>query len=518
MTTLDLRLYISILRRYLLVIGLVTMVTVTIVLAAASQITPVYQAQATVRVLGEVGVQDFRLGVEYGERLMNTYQHILTSWNTLNDAARRLGVNIPASELAEGIQVEIIPKSELMTISFEHSNPEFSRDFANALAALLIEYNQSIDDNSGPSTSEILDERLRSLEGVLAADQTELGRLLTERGAASEIAALNSRIEINESAYARLLERYEEAQVNDSLQAQRITITEYATLPTIPANILSLRDVAISIVAGIFAGVGLSLVLENVDTRIRTPENLERITDIPIIGTVPVGLLPLVTAKPSTNGFFKPPSFFRNGGSGNTKIEEAYKLVNINLQRLREQQNLRTLLVTSTRSHEEKTNVAINIAYMTAKDKNTVFLLEGDLREPTLGRTLHLDSEIGLTNFLVGLSPMSDMIQPTSEPTLFATRSGPTPPNPTVLLDSPLMEDVLQYLGAQAQMTLIDSSPILGTADVAILAPKVDGVVLVIKEEAANREQVSDAIKQLEATQANILGIIFLSKSHRNWH
>ena len=514
MTSIDLRQYIDILRRYSLVIALVAMLTVTVVLLAGTQISPIYQAQTTIRVSQEVGVQDFRVGVEYSDRLMNTYQNILTSWTTLSDAARRLGKNIPPDELSKAVTVEVVPKSELMTIAFEDKDPEFARDYTNLLAALLIEYNQATNTDAGPGATEILEERLRTLQDALALDQAELGRLLTERGAESDVAALQSRIAINETSYAQLLQRLEEARVSASLQAQSITIIEFASIPTTPNNVISLRHVAISIIAGIFGGIGLALVFENMDTRIRTPKHLENITSLPILGVIPRGLLPAVMQHKSPKGL-KRTFLSRNGHSRNDKLEEAYKLLNINLQQLRERYQLNTILITSIRSQDDKANVAVNLAYMTAKDKNTVFLIEGDLRNPTLGNALSLESEIGLTNFLVELSPMSDMIQPTSEPTLFVTRSGPTPPNPTMLLDSPLMGDVLQYLGSQAQMTLIDTAPVLGTADVAIIAPKVDGVLLVVKEEAVSQDHVSEALKQLEAIDARVLGIIFLSKSNK---
>jgi Mrp family chromosome partitioning ATPase len=94
---------------------------------------------------------------------------------------------------------------------------------------------------------------------------------------------------------------------------------------------------------------------------------------------------------------------------------------------------------------------------------------------------------------------------------------GPEVSNPVPLLASPAMDQLLNYLSAQSQVTLLDAPPVLGTADVSILAPKVDGVILVVGESLSSREDVRQALRQLQAMRAQVLGLIFVKKGGRGW-
>jgi capsular exopolysaccharide synthesis family protein len=509
---LDLRHYLEILQRYSLIILLVMLLTVVVMLTASLWIPPIYRAQATVRVL-QNGGQEFGLSIDYGERLMNTYQYVLTSWNMLGEVARRLERNdVSIPDIADEVEVEIIPKSELMTISFSHRDPKFARDFANMMAIMLVEYNENTAlHQDGPSTVQVLGDRLHLLQQTIYDDQEELARLLTERGSESQIEILKSRIQINETSYLNLLTLYEQARLNASVQARSVSVVEYATLPTVPANILSLRQIALTLIAGLFGGVALALIFENMDTHIHTPHQLEHLTNLPVIGIVAPRQLLSDTQASETPTFLKYLPFSTNGAS-NKQIEEAYRLLSVRLDRLKEQQEFKTVLITSATSQEAKTNLVLNLAQIIAKERHTVFIVESNIRNPTIHHKLNLKNDMGLTSFLAGLSTLQDIIQPTDLTTLYVVGSGPTAPNPANLLDSPRMDDIITYLGNQAYLTLFDAMPILGTADTSIVAAKVDGVILVVRQDVTDREKLKEAILQLEAAQAKLLGTIFLQR------
>ncbi len=516
---LDLHQYIDILKRYFLTILLVMMVTVTVVLLVFLQLPPVYQAQATVRVLQDFGNQEFGgIGIDYGERLMNTYQYVITSWPNIIEAAKRLGKeNIDIAELADNVQAEIIPNSELITIRVTDQDPVFARDLANMLAVMLVEYNENIYRSTGhaPSTLDILQEQISELEAVMKADRDQLAKLLAERTNEAEIEIVRNRLEINSNTYTRLLTLYEQAQLAQSVRARSVTVVEYATVPTTPENIFSLRHLAISLIAGLFAGIALALVMENIDTRVRSPQQVERLTRLSVIGSVPRGPLPqhlddsYLTAPPS--GIW---SWFRRQQKDYNRTRlEAYKILNVNLQRLKEIHQFNTLLITSARSREGKTSVALNLAAMSAQTGKTVFLLEGDLHRPSITKHLNLNPDIGLSSYLTGQMSMGDIIQPTENPNLYVITGGPPLDNTAKLLNTPTADKLLQYLGNQAQITIIDAPPVLDMADASILASRVDGVILVIGQEIVRRDQLSSALRQLETVNAKILGVVFVNKT-----
>ncbi|MDH4137001.1 MAG: CpsD/CapB family tyrosine-protein kinase, partial [Anaerolineae bacterium] len=246
------------------------------------------------------------------------------------------------------------------------------------------------------------------------------------------------------------------------------------------------------------------------DTRIHSPQQIEHLAHLPVLGTVPRGLLSL-------------DDFGRTNGMGSSKpIEEAYRLLGINLQAFREDVPLQTILITSAVSEEGKSTVAANLAQTLAERGQTVFLVESDMRRPTMEKIFGIDNGLGLSSLLAERTSLNgtvlgQVMHPAEQPSLFVIGGGPEAPNPTALLASPPMEKLLDYLGAQGQTTLLDAPPVLGMGDVSVLVPKVDGVILVVGQAQSKREQVLAALKQLQASRARVVGIVFLKESGKDW-
>lgn len=506
----ELRHYLDILKRRITTIVIVTALAVIVATVAGLFITPMYMARATVRVIQDVGVLDLSIRETYGDRLMNTYGSILTSWPVLEQAAERLRSPLSVGQLRQKIRVEVIPESELMRITVQDQDPLFARDLANALATLLVEHAHNLYTGNSKSALQIVEEQLAGLENELETDRQQLALLLADGAPSTKVEALQSQIQFKEDSYDRLLDRYELARLNESLRANSITIVEPATLPKAPVNTLGMKEIGLSVIIGLFGGVGLGLVLENLDTRIHSPQQVEYLTHLPVLGTVPTGLLSLDTLG-------------HTNGSGSSKlIEEAYRLLGINLQVLRDNVSLKTILITSAMPKEGKSMIAANLAQVLTERGQTVFLLEGDLRRPAIVERLGIENDAPGLGSLLAKCPfdhelLSQAVQPAKQPTLFVIGGGAKVANPTALLASPAMEKVLGYLGAQGQITLLDAPPVLGAADVSMLAPKVDGVILVVRQAHTRREQLLAALKQLQASRARVVGIVFLKKSSKDW-
>lgn len=516
----ELQLYLDILKRRAFVIVIVAAMTILVVAIIGLLIPPVYVARATVRVLLDVGVADLTLREEYSTRLLNTYTYVLSSNPMLAEAISRLPPQTPElteSVLRDKVTVEVIPDTELISVAVEDSDPILARDLANILSDLLIGYTQEMYVGSTKSTLQIIEEQLSSMELQLESDRQELVVLTTRKDVEdTEIEALQSKIQFEEDTYDRLLERYELARLNESLRANSIAVVAPASLPSNPANALGLKEVGLSGIVGIMGGIGLALVLENLDTRIHSTEQLEYLTSFPVLGVVPGGLLPVSKSGTVVET------------TGDSSIEEAYRLVAVNLPALKGVVNAQSLLVTNITPREDKSAVVVNLAYTLADRGQTVFLIEGDLRNPTLFKKLgwEKDGQVdsGLSDLLLGEQALdSDAIDriamPVSVPGLFAIGNGGQEHvhKPTLLLASSIMEELLSYMITQGYTILFDAPPVLGTADVSVLAPKMDGVILVVKQAMSRREELRAALKQLQATQAHILGLVFVRKGHKEW-
>ncbi|MBN1813855.1 MAG: P-loop NTPase [Anaerolineae bacterium] len=517
----DLKLYLDILKRRVFVIVITTVVATLVVVAADFLLPPIYTAQATVRILLDVGVADFILREDYNTRLLNTYAHVLTSRSTLEEAIRRVAPDdlLTVSELSENVEVIVVPDTELLTISVQNGSRFVARELANELSVLLMEYAKDLYVGDSTSTLQILEDQLVSLENQLAEDRQQLAVLMGDHPDDPDAETLRSQIQFYEDAYDRLLDRYELARLNESLRANSVTVISPAALPTHPSNRLGVMQIGLGGVIGLFCGVGLALVLENVDARIHSPHQLETLVNLPVLGLVPRGMLAVGTL---------------GEGGGPTKykpINEAYRLLSINLLALQrsalqgEGAPIQTILVTSAVPSEGKSMVAANLAQAFAERGQTVFLVEGDLRRPSLAKMLDIESSVGLGDLLASHTPFDRLlfgqaIHPTEQSTLFVISSSDAKSfaNPTLLLASPSMGKIVDYLGTQGQITLLDAPPVLGMADVSVLAPQVDGVVLVVRQAFSNRDHLREALKQLQAVQARVLGVIFVDKSQKGWN
>lgn len=497
----DLQHYLDILKRRALIIAVVTAVVVAVVVSAGLLATPVYRAKTTIRVLLDVGVSEFSLGRDYSQRLLNTYDFVLGSDSLKKEALNRLEQQ-HGTEAGKGlhtVRAEVIPDSELIQVTVEHENPIIARDVVNTMATLLVEYAQNLYTGSDKSSMDIIDEQLTQVESEIDALYAQMASLMQGGAPAADLNALEKQIRFQEASYERLLSRYDLAQLKQNLRANSISIVQPAILPRSPSNALSLQDVGLALVVGLLGGMGLALLTENLDTRFRNTDQVERVTSLPVIGSVPRGVLPK-----------------RNNGKRDRTLEEAYRVLALNLHRQVQAMGIKTLLITSAVPGEGKSMVADNLAQVLAEQDRSIFLLESNLRRPTMSKRFSIENGyVGLSELLAHESTLEGAIFPTDQPSLYVISGGPIPSNPTALLASPAMEKLLSSLGDQAQLTLIDAPPMLGIADVSVLVPQVDGVLLIVNREVSRREHVREVLKQLKTIQAQVVGIVFLSRHRR---
>lgn len=190
-------------------------------------------------------------------------------------------------------------------------------------------------------------------------------------------------------------------------------------------------------------------------------------------------------------------------------VSEAYRTLRTNILFASLDNPLKTLLITSTDPGEGKSTTLANLAVVMAQAGNRVIMVDCDLRRPSLHRIFGVRNSAGLTTMMVEGQAMSQPpLQDTGVPNLSIITSGPLPPNPSELLGSRRMAEVLAQLKSQADIILLDSPPIIAVADAAILASKVDGVILVVQAYKTKRDFARKAKAILEKANANLLGVV----------
>lgn len=189
-------------------------------------------------------------------------------------------------------------------------------------------------------------------------------------------------------------------------------------------------------------------------------------------------------------------------------ISEQYRTIRTNIQFASVDNEIKSLLVTSSNPSEGKSTTVANLAIVYAQAGKKVLLIDADLRKPTVHYTFRLDNLKGLSNVLVGEMSMSEAANPTDIPNLDVLSCGPIPPNPSELLASKKMEQFISEATSSYDLVIFDTPPVLAVTDAQILANMVDGSILVIRSKETELEAATKAKDILQPARAKLLGTV----------
>jgi len=189
-------------------------------------------------------------------------------------------------------------------------------------------------------------------------------------------------------------------------------------------------------------------------------------------------------------------------------VAEQYRTIRTNIQFSNVDQDIKTIVITSSGAEEGKSTTASNLATVYAQQGLKVLLIDADLRKPTGHYTFRLENHIGLTNVLTRQSTLAQAVQESEIPHLSVLTSGPIPPNPSELLASAQMAELLKEMKEQFDMVIFDTPPILAVADAQILANQVDGTILVVSSGKTEKDAALKSKELLSNAQGKLLGVV----------
>lgn len=295
------------------------------------------------------------------------------------------------------------------------------------------------------------------------------------------------------AAYNALRDELRQAKLSEAIKqgnARVVDTSQHAR----EIKVSWVRAIAFAGALGLFVGLALAILLEALDDTIYSVEDLQRVSDLYLLGVIPAriddaGPLVTITAPKS------PPA-------------EAYRTLRSNIRFSLFDKPARTLLVTSAGAGEGKSRTAANLAIVYAQSGDSVILVDADLRRPIIDRLFGVEAPLGVTNVLVGDTRVEDALVNTQVPGLRLLTAGPLPPNPAELLESERMTELIESLARLADLVILDSPPALMLTDAVILATKVDRTIVVAESGQVTERAIGELERLFRHARADVLGIV----------
>lgn len=430
------------------------------------------------------------------ERSLQTHVELLRTKEMAKKVIEALQLELGVGELMSRIDVQPVSNTNIIEIKAADRYPERARDIANLYAQVYQEWRRS------ENIREISKAR-SEVWSVLQSTKDEaidLSRQIEQRFGNQAIPEeLKVEQQIAYNYYVDLQRIYRELSISEDLMSGGLEVIADEDVPDSPVSPRPVRNGVLAFFLGSILGLGLAFLVDYLDDTIESREEVIRLYEIPVLGEIPrYRELENQQRRSSLVMVTEPKS----------PIAEAFRALRTNIQYVNYEKNLKTLAVTSAGPSEGKTFVVVNLAVSLAEAGHRVLVICSDMRRPAIHEFFHLRNQEGLSTVLVGSKPLEECIQNSGKRNLRVLTSGPLPPNPSELVGSRRMNEVLAKSKALADLVLIDTPPALAVSDTAVLAPRADGVLIVVGLGTSKRDEARKARDLLLQVNSNLVGTV----------
>lgn len=332
-------------------------------------------------------------------------------------------------------------------------------------------------------------------ETALAGNVSQLkADTLTEQDKSVRYNILKRETDTNRTMYDGLLQRYKEISAQARSSSNNVAIVDAAALPDRPFSPRATLNLLLAMLLGLALAAAAVALREKFDDAVRSPDDVPHKLGLPLLSTIPL----LRAADAPRDALDDPRS----------PLSESYAALRTTLELAHAGGLPASLLFTSSRAGEGKSTSAYAVARDFARIGRRTLLIDGDLRRPSLHRTLGLDNARGFSSLLARQHGLTDLVQPTGQANLAFLAAGPIPPNPPELLSGDTLARHLAELRRGFDLIIIDGPPVLGLADALILAARTAATVFVVEANGAHHGAAKAAVRRLASAQAPILGAI----------
>ncbi len=487
----ELRQYADLLRKWFWLLILATLVAGATSYGVSKNSTPIYQASTTLMVnqASSPAAAAAYSDILTSERLARTYASLLTSGPVLEETARRVGVE--AKTLEKTVTVTSVRDTQLLQIKVEGANPQLIASIADTLPQVFIERNREM--QLGQVDKAKLEQEIANTEQDLAETSQQLKNATDD----TQRTRLEASLAQYRSTYSSLVTSYQQVKLNESETTNNIVIAAPAKVPTRPIRPRTATNTLLAAVVGAMLALGTVFVIEYLDDTVKTPDDISRVSGLSTLGAI--------ARLKDTGGTYQLIAWLRS----KAPESEAYRTLRTNIQFSSVDKPVRSLLVTSSSPGEGKSTTTANLAVVLAQTGQRVIVVDTDLRRPVLHKVFGVPNNTGLTTALLAGENVNvdGYLQPTETDTLSVLTSGPIPPNPSELLGSHRMKNLVELLAKAADIVIFDSPPVLAVTDAVIMARQVDGVLLVVDAGQTREQALANAVNELQKTGASVLGV-----------
>jgi succinoglycan biosynthesis transport protein ExoP len=473
------RSYLQILRRRKWWIGLAAALGLGVSLAFS--LTAQKEYSATAQLLVQPSVDES--GVAATQQQPVTQTDVETELQLVTSAPVQQAVRARLNS-APAVSASEVGQTNVMAITATSEVPSRAALIANLYATAFVQYRQAVAERS-----------LTTAEAQLRSQISLLGQQLSSlRGNTNSPAASAL---LNQQAV--LKEQLAQMQVSGAVDTGDVVLVTPAQAPTSPSSPKPAQDALLGLAVGLALGLGAAFLRDSLDDKLASKEAAEQAGGAPVLAMTPVvsswrrreqQLVVTVTDPTSP-------------------AAESYRSLRTSLQFVRQEGQVRSIVVTSPGAGEGKTATLANLGVVFAQAGERVVLVSCDLRRPRIGAFFGLDEEDGLTRVLLGQRTLEQVLVPVPHHDgLSLLPAGPIPPNPAELLESARAGEVLASLHEWFDLVLIDTPPVLPFTDAAILSRHADATLVLAAAGQTRRGDLHRAVEKLDQVGATILGLV----------
>lgn len=520
--------YLRIIRKRKGIIITFFFITVITVTAASFLMEPVYRATVTLLIdlespqvlttTGSValGHTDYYAYKEY----FQSQKEIIKSRSIIRPVFKKCNINQikdylrakdPFKQFLGTIKVEPVRDTRLLLLQVDNKDPKAAADIANRIADIYIARNLS---------KITKDEVMNLLKNDYLQLQTKLSeyskiykhkhpRMIRLK---QEIKQIIGRIEEEKETPASL-NPHTSTSILTGQKANNITIQDRAEPPIEPLKPKKRLNILLSVIVGLFGGVGLAFFFEYLDNTVKEGEEIETSVKWPFLGNVPRinGITAMSEFKKDLFAQIKPKH----------PVSEAYRAIRTSiLFSSTEEHPFKSICITSPGPQEGKTTTLCNLGITMAQSRMRVLLVDADMRKSRLHEIFKVKDTVGLSSFLSGQADFSNLVQKTEIDNLFLVSGGPHPPNPSELISSRKMKEFIDKAKIEFDFVLFDTPPMAVVTDAVILSQIVDGTIMVLESGRTNRRILPRINKVLKDGRIRMIGALLnkISRADSSYH